>query len=82
MTVDTGPRADVGSPRAHALHVADSGHVQRVGTAAWVDRELAFGAKVYYKGWLGDDGRVEKHWIAGPEGTRRTREALRSTSPR
>ena len=78
MTVDAGPRAAAGTPRAHALHVADSGHAQRVGTAAWVDRELAFGAKVYYKGWLGDDGRVEKHWIAGPEGTRRTREALRS----
>ncbi|MDT7742090.1 MAG: hypothetical protein QOE59_1168 [Actinomycetota bacterium] len=78
MTVDVGPRPDAGSPRAHALHVADSGHAQRVGTSAWVDRELAFGAKVYYKGWLGDDGRVEKHWIAGPEGTRRTREALRS----
>ncbi|HEY2192737.1 MAG TPA: STAS domain-containing protein [Actinomycetospora sp.] len=78
MTVDAGPRPDAGSPLAHALHVADNEHAQRVGTAAWVDRELAFGAKVYYKGWLGDDGRVEKHWIAGPEGTRRTREALRS----
>ncbi len=77
MTVDAGPRPDVGSPRAHALHVADHGHALHAGTAAWVDRELAFGAKVYYKGWL-HDGRVENHWIAGPEGTRRTREALRS----
>ena len=78
MTVDAGPRPDAGSSSAHALQVADTDHAQRVGAAAWVDRELAFGAKVYYKGWLGDDGRVEKHWIAGPEGTRRTREALRS----
>jgi ABC-type transporter Mla MlaB component len=78
MSVDAGPRPAAGSPRAHALHVADHGHAQRAGTAAWVDRELAFGAKVYYKGWLGDDARVETHWIAGPEGTRRTREALRS----
>lgn len=78
MTVDAGPRPDAGSSSAHALQVADTDHAQRVGAAAWVDRELAFGAKVYYKGWLGEDGRVEKHWIAGPEGTRRTREALRS----
>ncbi len=78
MTVDTDPRPDAGSPLAHVLQVADNDHAQRVGAAAWVDRELAFGAKVFYKGWLGDDGRVEKHWIAGPEGTRRTREALRS----
>ncbi len=78
MSVDTGPRPDAGSARAHELQVADTDHAQRVGAAAWVDRELAFGAKVFYKGWLGDDARVEKHWIAGPEGTRRTREALRS----
>ena len=78
MSVDAGPRPATGSPRAHALQVTDHGHAQRAGTAAWVDRELAFGAKVYYKGWLGDDGRVETHWIAGPEGTRRIREALRS----
>jgi anti-anti-sigma regulatory factor len=78
MTVDAGPRPEMGSPRAHLLQVADTDHAQRVGTAAWLDRELAFGAKVFYKGWLGDDGRIEKHWIAGPESSRRAREALRS----
>jgi hypothetical protein len=70
MTVDTGPA------RAHLLQVAESDHAQRVGTAAWLDRELAFGAKVYYKGWLGEDRRIEKHWIAGPQATVRTRRAL------
>ncbi|MCD2187737.1 STAS domain-containing protein [Actinomycetospora soli] len=70
MTVDAGPA------RAHLLQVAESDHAQRVGTAAWLDRELAFGAKVFYKGWLGEDGRLEKHWIAGPQATVRTRRAL------
>lgn len=78
MTVDAGPRPATGAPSAHLLQVADTDHAQRVGTAAWLDRELAFGAKVFYKGWLGDDNRIEKHWIAGPEASRRTREALRS----
>jgi anti-anti-sigma regulatory factor len=78
MTVDTAPRPEAGATRAHLLQVADNDHAQRVGTAAWLDRELSFGAKVFYKGWLGDAGRVEKHWIAGPEASRRTREAVRS----
>ncbi|MDL5159159.1 STAS domain-containing protein [Actinomycetospora termitidis] len=67
---------DAGSARAHLLQVAESDHAQRVGTAAWLDRELAFGAKVFYKGWLGDDGRLEKHWLAGPQASVRTRRAL------
>ncbi|MEJ2866243.1 STAS domain-containing protein [Actinomycetospora sp. OC33-EN08] len=70
MTVAAGPA------RAHLLQVAESDHAQRVGTAAWLDRELAFGAKVFYKGWLGDDGRLEKHWLAGPGASVRTRRAL------
>jgi ABC-type transporter Mla MlaB component len=78
MTVEADPRPTTGSPRAHLLQVADNEHAQRLGAAAWVDREIAFGAKVFYKGWLGDDARVEKHWLAGPEASRRTREALRS----
>ncbi|MFC5063182.1 STAS domain-containing protein [Actinomycetospora atypica] len=67
---------DGSAASAHLLQVAESDHAQRVGTAAWVDHELAFGAKVYYKGWLGDDGRLEKHWLAGPQATVRTRRAL------
>ena len=69
---------DRSATTAHLLQVAESDHAQRVGTAAWVDHELAFGAKVFYKGWLGEDGRLEKHWLAGPQATVRTRRALAS----
>lgn len=66
-----------GDPR-HTLLVADAvDHVRR-GTAAWVERELAHGSKVFYKGWLSDGRRPEQHWLAGPAGPRGARDALAS----
>jgi anti-anti-sigma regulatory factor len=60
----------------HTLLVADSVDQGRRGTASWVERELAHGSKVYYKGWLPDGRRVDQHWITGPAGPRGAREAL------
>lgn len=55
--------------------VADSESRQREATGAWLDEELGRGAKVYYKGWF-DPAAPERHWISGPGGPRRGREAL------
>ncbi|PVZ08890.1 STAS domain-containing protein [Actinomycetospora cinnamomea] len=63
---------------AHTLLVADAVDQGRRGTASWVERELARGSKVYYKGWLPDGRRPDQHWIAGPAGARGAREALAS----
>lgn len=60
---------------AHVLQVAETERAQRAATSAWLDHHLAFGAKVYYKGWLAEDGRSQ-HWLAGPGATVRTRRAL------
>lgn len=61
---------------AHGLLVADTDRERRVGTAAWVDRQLADGAKVYYKGWLDDGEDPRDHWITGRGGAPSARAAL------
>jgi anti-anti-sigma regulatory factor len=63
---------------AHTLLVADAVEQSRRGTASWVERELAHGSKVYYKGWLPDGRRPDQHWITGPAGARGARDALAS----
>lgn len=73
-------RADGGASRrpvaAHALLISDTLPDQRARAASWVDGQLAGGAKVYYKGRVGDD--PSDGWLAGPGGERRAREALRT----
>lgn len=66
------------APPAHLLFVADNERMQRAGTGAWLDRELARGAKVYYKGWIDPGTTIDRHWLAGPAGPRRGREAVAS----
>ncbi len=61
---------------AHGLLVADTDRERRVGAAAWVDRQLTGGAKVYYKGWLDDGEDPRDHWIAGHGGAPSARGAL------
>lgn len=61
---------------AHTLLVADAVDRGRRGTASWVERELALGSKVYYKGWLPDGRGSDQHWITGPAGARGARDAL------
>lgn len=57
-------------PGTHRLLVADTAQLQRVRSGAWVSRELARGAKVYYMGWLADGQRPHQHWIIGVQGAR------------
>lgn len=71
-------RADPRRPGAHSLLVADTDRERQVGAAAWVDRQLATGAKVYYKGWLEQGPRSGGHWLAGPYGALRAAEAMTS----
>lgn len=82
MTTATGMtpglEARLRGPRAHRLLVADTDRQRRVGAAAWVTRELAQGAKVYYKGWLPDGIDADAHWIVGPHGATGAREAFAS----
>lgn len=61
---------------SHTLLVAATDHAQHAGAAAWVDHELAAGAKVYYKGWAAVS--PETHWLTGHEGSRRARAAVGS----
>lgn len=63
---------------AHGLLVADTDRERRVGTAAWVDRQLSGGAKVYYKGWLDDGEDPGRHWLARAGGASRAGGALES----
>jgi anti-anti-sigma regulatory factor len=63
-----------GSGPRHTLFVGDAERQVRGGAAAWVERELAYGSKVYYKGWL--SGGQRPHWITGPAGARGARDAL------
>jgi anti-anti-sigma regulatory factor len=60
----------------HTLLVADAVEHARRGTASWLERELAHGSKVYYKGWLPSGRRPDQHWITGPAGPRGARDAL------
>jgi anti-anti-sigma regulatory factor len=52
------------------LLVADTPHDQRVRSGAWLRRELAHDAKVYYKGRLARGQRPHEHWIIGVQGAR------------
>lgn len=63
---------------AHSLLVARSERYRRLEAAAWVERALSRGSKVYYKGWLDDGPTPEQHWIAGPDGAPHVPEALAS----
>ena len=69
------PDLDVPASR-HTLNVADAVDQGRRGTASWVERELAHGSKVFYKGWLPDGRRPDQHWLTGPAGPRGARDAL------
>lgn len=64
----TEARAPLHTPGTHRLLVADTDGHRRVRAGSWVGRELARGAKVYYKGWLDEGARAEQHWIVGPSG--------------
>ncbi|MHC1561654.1 STAS domain-containing protein [Actinomycetospora sp. C-140] len=68
------PEAPAGGS-GHTLLVADAVEQGRRGTASWVERELALGSKVYYKGWLPDG---QQHWLSGPAGPRGARDAFAS----
>lgn len=61
---------------SHTLVVAPTDRARQAGAAAWVDRELAAGAKVYYKGWAPEP--PAQHWLTGREGSERARTALAS----
>lgn len=74
--VDTGPPR-VGA-RRHTLLVAESDQQGRASAAAWVERALAVGEKVFYKGWQDPAEPPERHWLAGPGGARAALEALRT----
>lgn len=77
----TGPdeAADRGQDApAHLLFVADSDRHQRAATSTWLEEELRRGAKIYYKGWLRHGHGPDRHWLSGPEGPRRGREAIAS----
>jgi hypothetical protein len=74
--VDTGS-LEVGA-RRHTLLVAEDDQQRRTSAAAWVERALAVGEKVYYKGWQDPDEAPEKHWLAGPDGPRAAPEAFRT----
>lgn len=69
-------RPDLRGATAHTLLVADTVDQGRRGTSSWVERELALGSKIYYKGWLPDGQRPDQHWISGPAGPRGARDAL------
>jgi anti-anti-sigma regulatory factor len=71
-------RPDLDGATPHTLLVADTVEQGRRGTASWVERELAHGSKVYYKGWLHEGQRLDQHWITGPAGPRGARDALAS----
>jgi hypothetical protein len=77
MSIGTG-NGRILEPEVHSLLVSETTPDQRVGAAAWVDEQLAAGAKVFYKArphaWGGDDPR----WLAGPAGTPRARWAFRT----
>lgn len=60
----------------HALLVADTEDECRTRAAAWVDGQLATGAKVFYKGRLADGQRPDQHWLARPERSPRGAAAL------
>lgn len=60
---------------AHVMVVADSAARQREATSAWLDEEIGRGAKIYYKGWF-DAAAAGRHWVGGPDGPRRGRDAL------
>lgn len=64
------------TPTHHTLLVTDGVDQGRRGAASWVERELSLGSKVFYKGWLPDDGRRDQHWLTGPAGPRGARDAL------
>lgn len=76
LAVDIGPPL-VGA-RRHTLLVAEDDQQRRTSAAAWVERALAVGDKVYYKGWQDPDLPPEKHWLAGPGGVRAAAEAFRT----
>ncbi len=61
---------------SHTLLVAPTDRTRQAGAAAWVDHELAVGAKVYYKGWAAP--AADQHWLTGREGSPRARAALGS----
>ena len=61
---------------SHTLLVAPTDRVRQAGAAAWVDHELATGAKVHYKGWAAD--HPDGHWLTGRDGSPRARAALES----
>lgn len=61
---------------AHTLAIAATMREQRTGTAVWLDRHLAAGAKVFYK--VRSPGRVEggRDWLLRPGGPLRAPVAL------
>ena len=77
MTAPLRARPDLEVPASrHTLNVADAVDQGRRGTASWVERELALGSKVFYKGWLPDGRRPDQHWLTGPAGPRGARDAM------
>ncbi|MCD2192051.1 STAS domain-containing protein [Actinomycetospora endophytica] len=78
MSISTGNGRLVERPEVHSLLVSETTPDQRVGAAAWVDEQLAAGAKVFYKSrpcdWGGDDPR----WLVGPAGSSCARWAFRT----
>jgi anti-anti-sigma regulatory factor len=79
VTAPLRARPDLDLPATrHTLNVADAVDQGRRGTASWVERELAHGSKVFYKGWVPDGRRPDQHWITGPAGPRGARDALAS----
>jgi anti-anti-sigma regulatory factor len=77
VTAPLRARPDLDGPASrHTLNVADAIDQGRRGTASWVERELAHGSKVFYKGWLRDGRRPDQHWLTGPAGPRGARDAL------
>lgn len=78
-TATRDPRVRPRRQGAHGLLLADTDRERRVGAAAWVDRQLRTGAKVYYKGWLTDgDDDPQNHWLLGRGGAPTARDASES----
>ena len=76
------PAVDAGPPligaRRHTLLVAEDDRQRRTSAAAWVERALSVGEKVFYKGWHDPAAPSDRHWLAGPDGPRAAPEAFRS----
>lgn len=64
--------------RRHTLLVAEDDQQRRASAAAWVERALAVGDKVFYKGWQDPQEAPDRHWLAGPDGVRAAPEAFRT----